>query len=332
MLENYARGSHRLMRVGWHARISAGKPGPFYSYDGGRDRPLEAAVRQSLDATALAGASWPHCVSNSLMHAVRPPVSCRAAGPADDNSTREYALLLRRHRHNRRDAPAVSGSHCRFIDEKRRGFCRRFRSAHRDPSGCVQLCDVSTQRNHADLRDVGLELPHAVEGFLEMQRFGDKDGLFRDALSVYTERVLRRMNSARVDSARESVAAILRDFLPKPAASRRPAGCLLSRSTAELLDLAAAGKTTALAGVARQREIFADLLRQGVTNGEVAPGTDVDAFAWYYLGVLQAVLNLPQAGASGDALGSIIDVAMSAWPEADKRGSRNKGKAERRGG
>ncbi|WP_176052934.1 TetR/AcrR family transcriptional regulator [Paraburkholderia caribensis] len=146
------------------------------------------------------------------------------------------------------------------------------------------------------------------------QRFGDKDGLFRDALAVYTERVLRRMSAARADSARGSVAAILREFLPTPAASRRPAGCLLSRSTAELLDLAAAGKTTTLAGVARQREIFADLLRAGVANGEVAPETDVDAFAWYYLGVLQAVLNLPQAGASGEALGSIIDIAMSAWP------------------
>ena len=52
------------------------------------------------------------------------------------------------------------------------------------------------------------------------QRFGDKDGLFRDALAVYTERVLRRMSSARVDSARGSVAAILRDFLPTPAAIR----------------------------------------------------------------------------------------------------------------
>ena len=61
-------------------------------------------------------------------------------------------------------------------------------------------------------------------------------------------------------------------------------------------------------------KFFADLLREGVANGEVAPGTDVDAFAWYYLGVLQAVLNLPQAGASGEALGSIIDIAMSAWP------------------
>jgi hypothetical protein len=47
------------------------------------------------------------------------------------------------------------------------------------------------------------------------------------------------------------------------------AGCLLSRSSAELVDLAAAGKTTTLAGIARQRQIFADLLHEGVANGEL---------------------------------------------------------------
>jgi hypothetical protein len=38
----------------------------------------------------------------------------------------------------------------------------------------------------------------------------------------------------------------------------------------------------------------------------------VDALAWYYLGVLQAVVNLPQGGATGETLGGMIDVAMSA--------------------
>lgn len=76
---------------------------------------------------------------------------------------RQYALLLRGDRNNRCNAPAVGRSHCRFIDEKRRGFRRGFGSACRDPSGRVQLRDVSTQRNNADLRDIGLELPHALK-------------------------------------------------------------------------------------------------------------------------------------------------------------------------
>jgi hypothetical protein len=42
---------------------------------------------------------------------------------------------------------------------------------------------------------------------------------------------------------------------------------------------------------------------------------DIDAMAWHYLAVLQAVLNFPQAGADR----SMIEVAMSAWPIANAR-------------
>jgi AcrR family transcriptional regulator len=150
------------------------------------------------------------------------------------------------------------------------------------------------------------------------QRFGDKDGLFRDALEVYTERVIKRMNSIRADSARESVEAILRNFLPQPTASPRPAGCLLSRSSVELIDLGAEGRSTALAGIARQRQIFADLLHEGVATGELGPESNADALAWFYLGILQAVVNLPQSGATSAVLERMIDAAMSAWPDAGK--------------
>jgi len=64
------------------------------------------------------------------------------------------------------------------------------------------------------------------------QRFHDKDGLFQEALAAYTQRVLRRMNSAKADTAPaiESVAAC---FL----AGRiilRPAGCLIARSCSDI--------------------------------------------------------------------------------------------------
>ena len=47
---------------------------------------------------------------------------------------------------------------------------------------------------------------------------------------------------------------------------------------------------------------------------ELAADTDIDAMAWYYLGVLQAVLNFPQVGADPSILDRMIDVAMSVWP------------------
>ena len=144
------------------------------------------------------------------------------------------------------------------------------------------------------------------------QRFHDKDGLFREALAAYTQRVLRRMNSAKADTARGRLEALLRGFLPT--GSRRPAGCLIARSCAEVSTLSAGGKAAALAGAAHQREILTGLLGDGVAAGELAEGADIDAMAWDYLGVLHAVLNFPQAGADPKMLDRMIDIAMSVWP------------------
>ena len=57
------------------------------------------------------------------------------------------------------------------------------------------------------------------------------------------------------------------------------------------------------------------LLREAKAKGELAEDADVEAMSWHYFGVLQAVLNFPQAGADSDAIGRMIDVAMAAWPD-----------------
>ena len=144
------------------------------------------------------------------------------------------------------------------------------------------------------------------------QRFRDKDGLFREALAAYTQRVLRRMKSAKADTARGRLEALLRGFLPD--GSSRTAGCLIARSCADLQELSAESKAATLAGAAQQREILAGLLREGVAAGELGEDADIDAMAWHYLGALQAVLNFQQAGADRSVLDQMIDVAMSAWP------------------
>ncbi|WP_219931128.1 TetR/AcrR family transcriptional regulator [Dickeya dianthicola] len=146
------------------------------------------------------------------------------------------------------------------------------------------------------------------------QRFQDKDGLFQIVLATYTDRLMRRMHSAEGSTARASLEALLRGLLPM--ASPRPLGCLLSRSCAELVDLPAASQQAVLAGVNRQRDVLMNLLREALTAGELPAGTDIDALAWHFLGVMQAVVNFPLAGASPDALERMIAVAMLAWPEA----------------
>lgn len=146
------------------------------------------------------------------------------------------------------------------------------------------------------------------------QRFGDKDGLYREALRAYTERVLRRMNAVVADTARGRVAALMRAFLPNPARPQLPAGCLIARSCAESAELSAAGQAAAVAAAASQREIVVGILRDGIQNGELPKNADIDALSWHYLGAMQSVLNFRNAGADRDVLDRMIDVAMSAWP------------------
>lgn len=152
------------------------------------------------------------------------------------------------------------------------------------------------------------------------QRFGDKDGLFRIALAAYTERVMRRMTSSEGATARERLESLLRGLLPSASASvaQRPPGCLIARSCAELVDLAAESQKAVLADVTLQREALLTLLKEGVTQGELPADADVDALGWYFLGVFQAILNLPQAGAGLADLDRTVSVAMSAWPERSR--------------
>lgn len=146
------------------------------------------------------------------------------------------------------------------------------------------------------------------------QRFQDKDGLFQIALATYTNRVLRRMKSYESGSARARLEALLRGLLPM--GSRRPPGCLLARSCAELVDLPPEGRKAAISGMSQQRNLLEGLLREAIAVGELHRGADVAALAWYFLGVMQAILDLPQAGATRSELDRMIAVAMLAWPAA----------------
>jgi AcrR family transcriptional regulator len=146
------------------------------------------------------------------------------------------------------------------------------------------------------------------------KRFRDKDGLFREVLSIYAERVVRRMRSIQGDTRRGQLEALLHAFLPNDAKSARPKGCMLVRSCAEMADLPLEGQAVALEGLTRQRAILREILSEAAANGELPSEADIDGLAWHFLGVLQAVMNLSQAGASGIELRRVIDLGMSAWP------------------
>ena len=145
------------------------------------------------------------------------------------------------------------------------------------------------------------------------QRFGDKEGLFREALAAYTDSAVQRMTKASAETARGRIEAILHSFVPDPSSSR-PAGCMIARSCVERDELTEAGRNDALAATARELQILVAIIRQGVADAELDAGTDVDVLAWHFLAILQGVLNFPNAGADNRMLHRMIDTAMAVWP------------------
>jgi AcrR family transcriptional regulator len=146
------------------------------------------------------------------------------------------------------------------------------------------------------------------------KRFRDKDGLFQEVLSTYAERVLRRMRAVRGDTKRQQLEALLHEFLPRAGKTGRPTGCMLARSCTEMADLPPASQSVAQQGLAGQRAILSEILREAVASGELTAATDIEGLAWHYLGVLQAIKNLPQAGATPGELRRVVELAMLAWP------------------
>lgn len=144
------------------------------------------------------------------------------------------------------------------------------------------------------------------------KRFRDKEGLYQEVLATYTDRVLCRMDDIQAASRRNQLEALLLEFIPRAVDSSKPSGCMLVRACTEMADLPLGAQTTALEGLAQQRAILSRILNAAVTNGELTPSSDASALAWHFLGVLQAVMNLPQIGATESDLRRMVGYAMSA--------------------
>jgi len=146
------------------------------------------------------------------------------------------------------------------------------------------------------------------------KRFRDKDGLFQEVLSTYAQRVLKRMNAVQAGTKRQQLEALFLEFLPRDSKTARPPGCMLARSCMEMADLPPASQAVAREGVLGQRAILSRILRDAVAKGELASTSDIAGLSWHFLGALQAMVNLPQAGAASGELRKIIEFAMLAWP------------------
>ncbi|MFF3527207.1 TetR/AcrR family transcriptional regulator [Streptomyces rubiginosohelvolus] len=145
--------------------------------------------------------------------------------------------------------------------------------------------------------------------------FGSKEQLFREAVALYgsttgsaTARALREEPTARA-----AVEAMLRGNIDIFADSGTPSGCMIV--------LAAANCAHQNRGVAehltghRRRTVaeLEDRLERAITEGELAPETDVRSVADFYATILYGLSIEARDGVPVERLRSTVDRAVGLW-------------------
>jgi AcrR family transcriptional regulator len=146
--------------------------------------------------------------------------------------------------------------------------------------------------------------------------FGDKKGLFLEAVRLYTSGpVTSESIIDEAPTAREAALGLLRASAVAFTGDKTPAGCLLA-SSAISCSASAADVQRALAkirhGVEERlcRRIAADpALRK------VRPKIDAEALAAHIMAVIQGMSTLARDGATRAKLLRVASTAMMAWPE-----------------
>ncbi|WGP09924.1 TetR/AcrR family transcriptional regulator [Streptomyces sp. SH5] len=145
--------------------------------------------------------------------------------------------------------------------------------------------------------------------------FGSKEQLFREAVELYgsttgsaTARALREEPTARA-----AVEAMLRGNIDIFADTGTPTGCMIVLAAANCAHQNR-GVAEHLAG--HRRRTVAELegrLERAVTEGELAPGTDVRAVAGFYATILYGLSIEARDGVPVERLRSTVDQAVGLW-------------------
>lgn len=145
--------------------------------------------------------------------------------------------------------------------------------------------------------------------------FGSKEGLFREALDLYSRAEGGEIWDA-VAAAPTAFAAV-EGFLMHTARvftrPRRPAGCLVVLSALHATETCATVRDELVRMRAQVVQDLAAILKKGQARGEIAPGVDVKAVASYYVTVQQGMSIQARDGASRKALETIARAALAAW-------------------
>lgn len=152
--------------------------------------------------------------------------------------------------------------------------------------------------------------------------FGDKKGLFLDAVGLYLSGPVTSATLIdQAGTAPEAARALMHAAAIGFTGTDTPPGCLLASSAISCSDSANDVKL-ALADIRRTIELHLRArIEQAVAAQELPPDTDAGALAGMTMAVIQGMSTLARDGAPRAKLLAVVDTAMRAWPSAPAVGA-----------
>ena len=145
--------------------------------------------------------------------------------------------------------------------------------------------------------------------------FGDKRRLFLEAVRLYAgEPEAAAAAIAAAPSAREAARSLLTGAVVMFTGPETPPGCLLASATASGSTLSRDVQMAVAAYRYRIADALAARIGQDVAAGVLPPEADGPALARLVVAVIQGLSVMARDGLPRDALASVADAALHAWP------------------
>ena len=149
--------------------------------------------------------------------------------------------------------------------------------------------------------------------------FGDKKGLFFDAVGLYLSGPVSLQTMLDdAPSARAAAETMLMGAAVAYTGEDTPSGCLLASAAISCSDSAADVRQT-LGAIRQGMEAqLCARIQAGIKRGELLPHADADALAGMTMAVIQGMSTAARDGAPREKLRRIAAAALTAWPLVDQ--------------
>jgi AcrR family transcriptional regulator len=147
--------------------------------------------------------------------------------------------------------------------------------------------------------------------------FGDKEHLFLAAVERY-ENLGRGPGAGCLledaPTARAAIESVLKETAIELSKPSQPKGCMLITAATNCSAESAHVQRALAERRAEQKKHLKDRIARGITDGDLARGTDAGALADFYVTVLTGMSMQSRDGATRKTLLATAEAAMRAWP------------------